>query len=966
MGLHGSLWIKYFLQTNFLFPINKDSMKRLIIIGTVFFALTLKAQVITTIPYFATESDSVVVIFNAAEGSQGLKDYSGDVYAHTGVVTNLSNSGWKYVIGSWGNNSTQPKLSYLGNNKFKLVIGYPRTFYNITNTNEKILQLAFVFRSSDNSKTGRDVGGADIFAQIYEGGLNVAIANPSQPYQFADMNDQIDILAVSKGSVSLDLYINSNLVESTSNDSISYSFQITETGKTWVTALARDAVGEEVSDSVYFVVRDDVITQELPEGVIDGINYIDQTTVTLVLFAPKKEFVYVIGDFNGWTVDPLYHMRRTPNDSTYWLTINNLSPGSEYGFQYFIDGELVIPDPYSDKILDPWNDKNISAQTYPNLLQYPAEKTTNIVSVLQTAQSQYQWRVENFQRPPKENLVIYELLVRDFVSTHSFKTLKDTLDYFVKLGVNAIELMPVNEFNGNESWGYNPMMYFAPDKFYGTKNDLKDFVDAAHERGIAVIFDIVLNHAYELNPFVRMYFDAANNKPSADNPWFNVNHNFTNTDAHWGYDFNHESKFTQQFVDRVTNYWLTEYKFDGYRFDFTKGFGNNIKTASDPWGSIYDADRIRLLKRMTDKIWEIDSSYYIIFEHLAENREEKELADYGIMLWGNLNHPYSEGTMGYNQSGKSNFGSISYKARTWNKPALIGYMESHDEERLMYKNLQYGNSFDWYNIKNLPVALNRIKLASVFFFTVPGPKMIWQFGELGYDVSIDYNGRTGNKPIRWYYYQDEDRLNLFKTMSALINLKLNYKTFSTDDFGVYASSAIKRIQLNHDDMNATILGNFDVTAGSIIPYFQSSGTWYDFFTGDSLIVSDTLAAIELGPGQFNIYTDKKLPAPEEGIATRLRDKEMNFPSSFSLHQNYPNPFNPETVISYELAFEGRVSLRIFDVLGREIAKLVDENKPAGMYRYNFNPSKFNLASGVYFYSIYTKSFASTKKMIYIK
>jgi 1,4-alpha-glucan branching enzyme len=164
---------------------------------------------------------------------------------------------------------------------------------------------------------------------------------------------------------------------------------------------------------------------------------------------------------------------------------------------------------------------------------------------LQTNQQPYQWQNTSFQRPANEDLVIYELLVRDFVGTHSYKTLSDTLTYLKKLGVNAIELMPIMEFSGNESWGYNPIYYFAPDKYYGTKNDLKAFIDKAHQMGMAVILDMVLNQADYEFPYVKAYWDGS--KPAANSPYFNqqATHPFSVF-----FDFNHESA--------ATRVWLTQ------------------------------------------------------------------------------------------------------------------------------------------------------------------------------------------------------------------------------------------------------------------------------------------------------------------------------------------------------------------------------------------------------------------------
>ena len=104
----------------------------------------------------------------------------------------------------------------------------------------------------------------------------------------------------------------------------------------------------------------------------------------------------------------------------------------------------------------------------------------------------YNWQNTNFTAPENKNLLIYELLVRDFVQKRNYQTLIDTLGYLDKLGINAIELMPPGEFENNESWGYNPSFHMALDKYYGTPEKFKEFVDSCHGRGIAVIVDMVL------------------------------------------------------------------------------------------------------------------------------------------------------------------------------------------------------------------------------------------------------------------------------------------------------------------------------------------------------------------------------------------------------------------------------------------------------------------------------------------
>src|SRR5690606_24756708 len=320
-------------------------------------------------------------------------------------------------------------------------------------------------------------------------------------------------------------------------------------------------------------------------------------------------------------------------------------------------------------------------------------------------------------------------------------------------------------------------------------------------------------------------------------------------------------------------------------------------------------------------------------------------------------------TMGYIPG--SNFSGISYKERGWQYPYLVGYMESHDEERLMYKNLQYGNSNPDYSVKNLQTALQRMKLAAAFFFTVPGPKMIWQFGELGYDVSIDFNGRLGNKPIRWNYFSDPARNKLYKTFAALTALK-QHDAFESNDFTLSASGWIKRLLIRHESMDVYIIGNFEITPRTTSHSFTKQGIWYNYFTGDSIVVIDTASQVTLQPGEFQLYTTQKLPTPDPDILTDIGSEQNEItPSTFSLEQNFPNPFNPTTTIRYSIPNTSFVSLKVYDVLGKEIAVLSDEVKSAGVYEAEFDASS-GLSSGIYFFTLDAGEFRSTRKMILLK
>lgn len=590
---------------------------------------------------------------------------------------------------------------------------------------------------------------------------------------------------------------------------------------------------------------------DLPSGAKDGVVFTNNGTSAIVtLYAPGKKSVSLIGEFNDWSTTSL-PMKNTPDGNYWWTQVDNLNPSAEYAYQFYVDGNLKVADPYCEKILNPDNDKYISAATYPNLKAYPTGKTTGIVSVMQANQPVYTWKNIGFTRPEKNNLVIYELLVRDFTADHNYASTLAKLDYLTGLGINAIELMPVNEFEGNLSWGYNPSFYFAPDKYYGTKTALQNFIDECHGRGIAVILDMVLNHSFGQSPMVQLYFDGS--KPTANSPWFNVDakHPFN-----VGYDFNHESAATRKFSKDVMKFWMQQYKIDGFRFDLSKGFTQKQST-DDAQFRLYDAGRVAIWKDYNGYIKSLDPNFYVILEHFAEESEEKVLADEGMMLWNNMNYNMNEATMGWLDN--SNFQWGFYANHGFAKSEnLVGYGESHDEERLNFKNITYGNASGSYVIKgNLATSLKREELIAAFLFSIPGPKMVWQFGELGYDVNIDFNGRTGEKPIKWDYYSDPNRRALYDAYARFIRLKKNNSIFNSSNSTYNLAGGIKYIKLTEGTNTVVVVGNFDVVSQAANIDFGSAGTWIDA-VGSSINLSTSSYIQTLAPGEYHIFSKTAL------------------------------------------------------------------------------------------------------------
>jgi 1,4-alpha-glucan branching enzyme len=918
-------------------------MKRLLLfVFPVVSAFFAQGQLLTWTPSFPTENSGIEITADATKGNQGLLNYTGDVYVHIGVITNKSanSSDWKYVPFTWATTPANGKATSLGNNKWKYTISNIRTFFGITDPAETIRYIAILFRNSDGSKVQRNADGSDMYIPVYSSSeLAVRFTSPAREPKFVPVPEtqnwpvgtNFTFSADASQASTLKLYHNGTLIATANNaTTISGNSTVTAAGNQQLIAEAT-AGGVTKYDTLNIFVSGTTSVANLPTGVRDGINYWPGTdSVTLVLRAPGKSLVTVIGDFNNWTQDAQYTMKKTPDGKFFWITIKGLTAGTEYAFQYVVDGTLRIADPYSEKILDPDNDQYISSTTYPNLKPYPTGKTTGIVGVLQPAQTAYNWTVNNFNRPDKRGLVIYELLVRDFVAAHDWKTVQDSLNYLQRLGVNAIELMPFNEFEGNSSWGYNPDFYFTPDKYYGPASTLKQFIDSCHRRGIAVIMDIALNHQFGSSPMVQLYWDAVNNRPAANSPWFNPvpKHAFN-----VGYDMNHESPDTKYFVGRVTEYWLQQYKLDGFRFDLAKGFtqkqtcdasGNNCDVAA--W-SAYDASRVAIWKGYYDTVQNKSANAYVILEHFADNTEETELSNYGMMLWGNLNYNYSQASIS-NPAGWD-FSNGIYSVRGWSKPYLVTYAESHDEERIVYQNLTSGYSTSSYNIRDTTTALKRAELVSAFLLTIPGPKMIWQFGELGYDYSINTctNGTVNNncrldpKPIRWDYLNDPRRTSIFNVYSKLNKLRFHpwyTGAFQTGSVDKSLNNAFKWIKVttSGDTSDLIVIGNFDIGSQSGSVTFPTAGTWYDYLNNTVFTSTGTAQTFTLGPGEYRVYVNRNV---NNNATTPVSNVPWN---GTTLAVNvYPNPVRSAYTIELALPQSGTTTITLFNSMGQYISTI---------------------------------------------
>ena len=816
------------------------------------------------------DADEACTIRFIAPSDSELYGYSGDLYAHLGVIVE---GDWSFVPFDWTVNNPKCQFTNVKDNEWELKLTPSiREFFNSGDT--PVTQIAMVVRSADGSLQTRP----DQFCSVKD-----------SKFQFEPFNP------------------------------------------------------------------DPVVEEPMPANVRYGINYNDDNSVTFVLYdadtnGEGHQYCYIVGDWNGWERLPEGAMKRDNEAGVWWITLDGFDADQEYRFQYRMGTEsgtdIRLSDPYTEIVYDQWNDQYIDgAPAFP-------EGAKALVSAFQINKPVYEWKHSDFKIEDKNDLVIYEMHFRDFTTSQDIAGAMAQLDYIENLGVNAIELMPIQEFDGNNSWGYNPNHWFALDKYYGTREEYKDFIDECHARDIAVIVDVVYNHATGSNTWAKMWWDGANSCTAENNPWFNVLPTHPYNVYH---DMNHENEMVKEHVKRSLEYLLTEYDVDGFRFDLTKGFTQK-KTDPDvgAWGR-YDQSRVDILKGYADHIWSVNSDAVVIFEHLSDWDEEKILAEHGIQLWRNVNSEYRTAVGG----GTGNFSNV-YSTAPFG--GFVGYMESHDEERICYgagvdassvtwgicgtltnwssditmaadgvffsaKNVtfkaddmfkirkvgewddafNYGASTKGYKLPlnteykltlgsgsqdmavpaagtydvyfslaaekvwlmeagkrpadpsvtpgggavedPLTVAMRRAGASAAFFLTVPGPKMIWQFGEIGYDISIEENGRTGEKPVKTDEYMAVPaRKALYDTYSVLLKFRRENPRFFDSDasFTWTPTGNLKKITCTVDGKSFHVVGNFDKKN---VSYTVPSGTWTDYINGGTVSGNITLKE-----GEFRLLT----------------------------------------------------------------------------------------------------------------
>ena len=433
----------------------------------------------------------------------------------------------------------------------------------------------------------------------------------------------------------------------------------------------------------------------------------------------------------------------------------------------------------------------------------------------------------------------------------------------------------------------------ALDKRYGSEAKLKEFIDLCHQNGIAVILDIALNHVFGRSPLARMWMkdtdnDGWDNGTTSENPYSNANpmHSYNvGTDLN---HFNEPNNLTGNYVKQTIEHWMNNFKIDGFRWDLTKGFTQNCPftgsgSAQDACTNNYQADRVAKLKYYADLQWNIDPNFYVIFEHLGNGgsyNEEVEWANYrktgdadgiskGIMQWRKMTDPYANFL-------KGNSTNLSGVADATDR--FIGYAESHDEERVVYKALTESGQTQ----NNLTKVLKRLSAMGALHLLVPGPKMIYHFGALGYDDSIftcsdgivntPTGGAAGDcklstKPQNQWtgnWLTNVDRKKVYDDWAKMIDLKTTQNVFENGQHAWNFSTTGKTRLDIWTSTNSTadlsyvfVLTNATNATSNSAGNFPYTGTWYNLMDGTPITVTSTTMNVSIEADGFRVFGNKQ-------------------------------------------------------------------------------------------------------------
>ncbi len=530
------------------------------------------------------------------------------------------------------------------------------------------------------------------------------------------------------------------------------------------------------------------------------------------VWAPHADTVAVVGDFNDWdeTADPLTR----ENDEGYWYgCVDGAVAGQQYKF-VLTNGDLRL------ERIDP----------------YARQVTNSVGNGVIVDPADFDWQGDDFTLPPLNELVIYEAHVGSFVTQPgrqgNLELLTDKLQHVVNLGCNVIQLMPVAEFAGDLSWGYNPAHMFAVESTYGGPHAYREFVRRAHELGLGVIQDVVYNH-FGPSDLDLWQFDGWSENGKGGIYFYNDDRSHTP----WGDtrpDYGRGP--VRQFIHDNAMMWLDEFHVDGLRMDMT------------PYMRSKDATGFDIMDGWTLQAW-VNRDIVARYPHavlIAEDMHseprvtgfDNDGAGYHAQWDPNFVHPIRAAIQAARDEDRSMSAVAGALTFNYDGDAFrrVVYTESHDEvangKARVVSEINHSDQQGWHSQK-------RSTLGAALALTAPGVPMLFQGQEF-----LQGDWFRDDVPLDWH---------LSRTHHGIVQLYADLVTLRRNLHGRSRGLQGQGITVFHVDEAAKVLA------------FQR---WADHGVGDDVVVVVNLSDKPL--------EDLRIGLPAAG-AWRL---ELNSDSSF--------------------------------------------------------------------------------------
>jgi|CZKP01.1.fsa_nt_gi glycosidase len=667
-----------------------------------------------------------------------------------------------------------------------------------------------------------------------------------------------------------------------------------------------------------------------PINLKEDSNYVN-VTVSSALGTNSKSQVLVYVPDN----QPVITLSYSVNNRTASLTANATSPGGYSIKSYFWYQDPGNPAQLS---LGDVTSQNISVNIPGGIGEYIFKvKVTdsrgrynvagNIIKSLPDS-----IHIEGLSEHPGwvDHMRLYEVYTPSYGQTQfGLKGVLEKIDYLADLGINAIWMTPI--FDGNSN-GYAVKNYYAINPALGTSDDLKQIVQKAHQKGIKILLDLVINHTWSAHPFFQNVLALQASSPFSDYYLWSGTPGISSYNYYYNWldlpNLNVNNVELENYLYNVAEYWIREFDIDGYRCDVAWGIEERN---SNFW------------KVMRARLKNLKPEAFLLAESPADNQQEGHTLDifnnkfdaaYDWELRG-----FGVGAFNTILAGTSNISSLNpVITKTYPINAYpMRFIENHDFLR----------ATDEFGLK-------QSKLAHTVVFTINGIPLIYGGGEVG--ELTEFNN------INW-----SDPNNFLPYFKKLLVLRKNYirNDALVTILNNTGSNMIDSYLTQTDTSSLLTIANFSSSSASITINF--AGNIHDSTVYLNDLINDTSMRVSvsgLNSFTFNLAGLQAKVYSLQQYSTTSVAGVLPAVYNFQLSQNYPNPFNPSTSIRYSIPERSMVTLKIYDITGRELITLLNGEINAGNYEINFNASR--LSSGVYFYILRSNTFVSTKKMLLLK